>query len=369
MLDEFRKSMLRELDYRQEAHNLETLRANLAEFPRIHVPSPVADYTTERVLTMEFVGGRKLTSLGPLAQLEVEGHELADQVVAAYLKQILVDGFFHADPHPGNVLLTDTGDIGLIDLGMIGRVPPEMREHLVKLLLAVGEGRGQDAARVLETLAERGEGERDEQSFRRSVAEVVTEHQDVAIADIRAGAVLIDLVRISADNGLRPPRELTMLARALASLDEVTRTLDPRYDPNDAIRRQAADILRRHLTGSASQGNVFASVLEAKEFVERLPSRVNKVMDALAEGELKLNVRGIDEQAIICGITTLANRLTTGLVIAALIVGAAMLMRVPTHTTLFGYPALAIVCFVMAAAFGVTLLVSIWFGGKGKARR
>jgi ubiquinone biosynthesis protein len=369
MLDEFRKSMLRELDYRQEAHNLETLRANLAEFPRIHVPSPVADYTTERVLTMEFVGGRKLTSLGPLAQLEVEGYELADQVVAAYLKQILVDGFFHADPHPGNVLLTDTGDIGLIDLGMIGRVPPEMREHLVKLLLAVGEGRGQDAARVLETLAERGEGERDEQSFRRSVAEVVTEHQDVAIADIRAGAVLIDLVRISADNGLRPPRELTMLARALASLDEVTRTLDPRYDPNDAIRRQAADILRRHLTGSASQGNVFASVLEAKEFVERLPSRVNKVMDALAEGELKLNVRGIDEQAIICGITTLANRLTTGLVIAALIVGAAMLMRVPTHTTLFGYPALAIVCFVMAAAFGVALLVSIWFGGKGKARR
>jgi ubiquinone biosynthesis protein len=369
MLDEFRKSMLRELDYRQEARNLETLRANLAEFPRIHVPSPVADYTTERVLTMDFVGGRKLTSLGPLAQLEVEGHELADQVVAAYLKQILVDGFFHADPHPGNVLLTDTGDIGLIDLGMIGRVPPEMREHLVKLLLAVGEGRGQDSARALEALAERGDAEVDEQSFRRAVSEVVTENQDVAMADIHAGAVLIDLVRISADNGLRPPRELTMLARALASLDEVTGTLDPRYDPNEAIRRQAADILRKHLTGSASQGNVFASVLEAKEFVERLPSRVNKVMDALAEGELKLNVRGIDEQAIICGITTLANRLTTGLVIAALVVGAAMLMRVPTKTTLFGYPALAIVCFVMAAAFGVILLASIWFGDKKTRRR
>jgi predicted unusual protein kinase regulating ubiquinone biosynthesis (AarF/ABC1/UbiB family) len=366
MLDEFRKSMLRELDYRQEAHHLETLRANLAEYPRIHVPAPVADYTTERVLTMDFVGGRKLTSLGPLAQLEVEGHDLAEQVVAAYLKQILVDGFFHADPHPGNVFLTDTGDIALIDLGMIGRIPAEMREHLVKLLLAIGEGRGQDAARVLETLAERTDGEVDEQSFRRNVAEVVMDHQDVALADIRAGAVLIDVVRISADAGLRPPRELTMLARALASLDEVTRTLDPHFDPNDAIRRHASDLLRRHLTGAASQGNLFTSVLEAKEFVEHLPRRVNRVMDALAEGELKLNVRGIDEKAIITGVTTLANRLTTGLVIAALIVGAAMLMRVPTKTTLFGYPALAIVCFVMAAAFGVILLASIWFGGKTK---
>ncbi|MDQ1712744.1 MAG: ubiquinone biosynthesis protein, partial [Frankiaceae bacterium] len=122
MLEEFRKSMLRELDYQQEARNLLTLRANLADFPRIHVPEPVADYSTSRVLTMEFIGGRKLTSLGPLAQLEVEGNALADQLIGAYLKQILVDGFFHADPHPGNVFLTETGDIGLIDLGMVGRV-------------------------------------------------------------------------------------------------------------------------------------------------------------------------------------------------------------------------------------------------------
>jgi predicted unusual protein kinase regulating ubiquinone biosynthesis (AarF/ABC1/UbiB family) len=369
MLAEFRAAMLRELDYRQEARNLEILRAGLADFPRIHVPAPVADYTTERVLTMDFVGGRKLTSVGPLAQLEVDGHELADQVVGAYLKQILVDGFFHADPHPGNVFLTETGDVALIDLGMTGRIAPELREHLVKLLLAVGEGRGEDVARVLETVAERLDGEVDVASFRRAVGELVADHQDVALADLQAGAVLLDLTRISAANGLRPPRELTMLARALAALDEVTRTLDPHYDPNAAIRAQAADILRRHVTGSASQGNVFASVLEAKEFVERLPRRLNRVMDALAEGELKLNVRGVDEQAIVSGVTTLANRLTTGLVIAALIVGAAMLMRVPTHTTLFGYPALAIVCFVMAAAFGVILLASIWLGGRQRRRQ
>jgi predicted unusual protein kinase regulating ubiquinone biosynthesis (AarF/ABC1/UbiB family) len=369
MLEEFRKSMLRELDYQQEAANLRTLRANLAEFRRIRVPEPVADYSTSRVLTMDFVGGRKLTSLGPLAQLEVEGHELADQLIGAYLKQILVDGFFHADPHPGNVFLTETGDIGLIDLGMVGRIPVEMQETMLKLLLAVSEGRGEECARMLQTLAERVEDETlDEVAFRRSVGELVTENQGVALSQIRAGAVLVELCRVSVDNGLRPPPELTMLGRALIALDEVTRSLDPSYDPNDAIRRQAADILRRRLAGGASQGNVFTTVLEAKEFVERLPGRVNKVMDALAEGELKLNVRGIDEREIMLGVTKLANRLTTGLVIAALVIGAAMLMRVPTRTTLFGYPAVAIVCFGIATTFGVILLANIWLTDRRVAR-
>jgi predicted unusual protein kinase regulating ubiquinone biosynthesis (AarF/ABC1/UbiB family) len=371
MLEEFRKSMLRELDYQQEARNLETLRANLAEYPRIDVPAPVADYTTSRVLTMDFVGGRKLTSLGPLAQLEVEGNELADQLIGAYLKQILVDGFFHADPHPGNVFLTETGNIALIDLGMIGRVPPAMQEELLKLLLAVGEGRGDDAARTLQSLADRIDDELDEGTFRRAIGEIVAEHQGAALAQIRAGAVIIDLSTVAVQNGLRPPPELTMLGRALIALDEVARTLDPHYDPNEAIRRQAADILRRRLAGTASQGNIFASVLEAKEFVERLPGRVNRVMDALAEGEIKLNVRGIDERELMFGVTKLANRLTTGVVIAALIVGAAMLMRVPTKTTLFGYPALAIVCFLLAAAFGVVLLANIWLTDRkaGQTRR
>jgi predicted unusual protein kinase regulating ubiquinone biosynthesis (AarF/ABC1/UbiB family) len=367
MLEEFRKSMLRELDYTQEARNLATLRENLAEYPRLHVPAPIGDYSTSRVLTMDFIGGRKLTSLGPLAQLEVDGTALAEQLIGAYLKQILVDGFFHADPHPGNVFLTDAGDIALIDLGMVGRVPAELQERLLKMLLAVAEGRGEEVARSLMALAERVDDEVDEATFRRAVGELVAEHQGVGLADIQAGAVVMSLSKVAVDNGLRPPPELTMLGRALLALDEVTRTLDPHYDPNDAIRRQAGDILRRRVAGGASQGNVFATMLEAKEFVERLPGRVNKVMDALAEGELKLNVKGIDERELMYGVTKLANRLTTGLVIAALIIGAAMLMRVPTRTELFGYPALAIVCFGVAATFGVILLANIWLTDRRAA--
>ncbi|HVE64881.1 MAG TPA: AarF/UbiB family protein, partial [Mycobacteriales bacterium] len=365
MLEEFRKSMLRELDYEQEARNLQTLATNLAAFPRIHVPQPVLDYTSSRVLTMDFVGGSKLTSLSPIARLEIEGVQLAEQLIACYLQQILVDGFFHADPHPGNVFLTDAGDVALLDLGMVGRVPHEAQEKLVKLLLGIGDGRGEDCARALTQLCDvDDEDELDDTAFRRRVGEIVAENQGVALADVRAGAVVLELTRAAVQSGLRPVPELSMLGRALLALDEVARSLNPQFDPNETIRRQAADIMRGRMAGSATQGSLFASMLEAKEFVEQLPGRVNRVMDALAEGELKLNVRGIDEREIMRGMHQSANRVTAGVVIAALIMGAALLMRVPTSARILGYPALAIICFLAAAGFGLVLLTNIWLSDR-----
>ena len=112
------------------------------------VPSPVPDYVTSRVLTMEFVCGRKVTSLGPFARMDLDGAPLSEALCRAYLKQILVDGFFHADPHPGNVFVTQDGRIALLDLGMVGRIAPSMQESLLKLLLAISEGRGEDAAEL-----------------------------------------------------------------------------------------------------------------------------------------------------------------------------------------------------------------------------
>src|SRR5688500_13736463 len=137
MAAEFRRSLMAELDYRKEAENLKTLGELLAEYDRIVVPQPVDDYTTASVLTMDLVEGRNIGSLGPLAQMELDGGPLAEQLFRAYLDQILVHGFVHADPHPGNVLLTTDGDLALIDLGMVVRVSPALQDHLIRLLAAV----------------------------------------------------------------------------------------------------------------------------------------------------------------------------------------------------------------------------------------
>jgi predicted unusual protein kinase regulating ubiquinone biosynthesis (AarF/ABC1/UbiB family) len=140
MVEEFHKSILRELDYKQEARNLATLAANLEEFDRIVVPRAIDDYTTSRVLTTNYIRGLKITSLSPVAKTELDGGVLAEQLFRAYLKQILVDGFVHADPHPGNVFLTEDDDIALFDLGMVAHVSTAMQEKLLQLLLAVSEG-------------------------------------------------------------------------------------------------------------------------------------------------------------------------------------------------------------------------------------
>ncbi len=157
IVDELKTTFLQELDYQREAANLTKLAENLKEFPRLQVPLPVADYTTARVLTMDYVRGTKITTLSPLARLDIDGERLADELFQAYLKQVLVDGTFHADPHPGNVFLTDDGRIALLDLGMVGHTTPAMQEHLLKLLVAITERNSDDAVEIILSISETSE--------------------------------------------------------------------------------------------------------------------------------------------------------------------------------------------------------------------
>jgi predicted unusual protein kinase regulating ubiquinone biosynthesis (AarF/ABC1/UbiB family) len=357
VVEEFRKSLLRELDYRQEARNLLTLRQNLAKFERIVVPAPVDDYTTSRVLTTDYVKGEKVTALGPLGQLEIRGAELADELFRAYLHQILVDGFVHADPHPGNVFLTEDGRIALLDLGMVTRVSAGLQEKLLQLLLAASEGRGDDAATAAIKI---GQGDAfDAAEFRRRVVEVVADVQDSRIEHLQLGRVVLTIARLSSDCGLRVPSELALLGKTLLNLDLVGRTLDPRFDPNAAIRGHAVELTELRMLKSVSPGSVLGALIEIKDFAERLPGRVNKILDTIASNELALNVDVIDEKLLLEGFQKVANRITVGLILAALIVGAAMLMRVDTSWRILGYPGLAMLLFLAAAGGGFALTLSI----------
>jgi predicted unusual protein kinase regulating ubiquinone biosynthesis (AarF/ABC1/UbiB family) len=368
MVSEFRRSLMAELDYRQEAANLMTLGANLADRPQIVVPQPIPDYCTDVVLTMEHVSGKSIGNTGPLGLTDIDGAPLARELFSAYLHQILIDGFFHADPHPGNVFVTDDGRLALIDLGMVARVDPDMQDSLIKLLLAVSEGHGREAADIAIDVGQKLDGF-DREQFSREATALIGRNRGRSMGDIQAGALIGELTRSAGMNGLRLPPELTMLGKALLNLDEVSRVLDPSFDPNGAINEEAGDLMRRKLLRAATPGNVMAAAMEAKEFAERLPGRVNKVMDALSEGQLTLNVKGIDEKDIMRGVQKLANRLTTGLVVAALVIGAALIMRVPTESTIFGYPALAIILFLLAAGAAVCLLVSIVLSDLPQRRR
>ena len=358
MFEEFRRALMHELDYRNEARSLEQLGANLTGFDRIVVPQPVADFSSSRVLTMDFVKGRNITRLGPLARLEMDGTELAEELFRAYLKQIIVDGLFHADPHPGNILMTQDHRLALIDLGMVARITPRTQENLLQLLMAVAEGRSDDAAKLGVKIGERTAAF-DEIAFTRQVTQLVGEQHDLAIGQIEVGRVVLQVTQISGQCGLRLPIELTMLGKTLLNLDQVAWLLDPDFNPNASIRRHAPELIQESLRRDLSPGNLFSSMLEMKDFVEQMPGRVNRILDAVANNELSVHVRTIDEARLLAGMHKIANRITIGLVLSALIIGAALLMRVETPFRILGYPGLAIVCFGLAASGGLLLLVKI----------
>ncbi|MCU1363361.1 MAG: hypothetical protein JWM55_1189 [Acidimicrobiaceae bacterium] len=358
MVKEFRMSLMAELDYRAEARNLTVIHDNLAHYQRIAIPLPIDDYSTSLVLTMDWVSGRALGSLGPLARLDLDGHDLAEDLFRSYLDQILLDGIFHADPHPGNILLMDDGRLALIDMGMVARVSTGIQDALIKFLFALSEGRGADAADVLAELGEQLP-DFDVDTLRRSVDEVVGRSLTLAVGDLQAGSLIGQVLRAAGEAGLRPPGELTMIGKTMLNLDEVARILDPSFEPNATIQRHVEELMHKKMLRSASPGNILASAMEVKEFAEKFPGRVNKVMDALAEGQLTLNVQGIDEKELMRGIQKLANRVTTGVVVAALVVGAALIMPINVGPKLFGYPAIALALFFLAAVAAVWLLVSI----------
>ncbi|HEU4714292.1 MAG TPA: AarF/UbiB family protein [Pyrinomonadaceae bacterium] len=360
MLVNLRKSLLRELDFTIEANNLHTIGQNLAEFDHIVIPEPIDDFTTTRVLTMEYVPGKKITALNPLRVLEIDGGLLAHELFSAYLKQFLVDGIFHADPHPGNVLLTDDDRIALIDLGMVGRVTRTFQDNLLRLMLAISEGRGEVAA---ETAIKMGEPKPnfDRSSFERRITDLVGENSDAVLSKMNAGKVTLEITRISADCWFRLPAEFTMFAKALLNLDRVVYTLDPSFDPNAIIQERANEILQQNIVKSMAPSNLLSGVVDLKEFAETFPRRVNKILDQVGNNDIRFRVDAIDEKVIVDGLQKVANRITMGLVVAALIVGAAMLMRVETSFRIWGYPGLAMILFLLAAAAGLMLVFSILF--------
>lgn len=371
LVAEFRRTIAGELDYRAEAANLRKMGELLEEFERIVVPAPVDDYTTSRVLTMDFVAGRKVTALGPLTRLELDGEELVDELFQAYLQQVLVHGFFHADPHPGNVFLTPERKLALLDLGMVARVGEEVQEQLVHVVLAVADGRGRDAAdAVLELASEPREGF-DREAFRRELDELVRRASDLTAGSGQVGGMLLGVTRTCAERGLRMPTTMALLGRTFLSLDEIARTLAPDYDPNAAVRRYAADLLQHRMWRSLSPTSMASSALELTRMARRLPARLGRILELASENRLSVRVDAIDEARLMEGLQKIANRITAGLVIAALLVSAAMLMRVDVGPTIFGYPAFAALLFLLAVICGFGLLLSIVRKdhGEGAGRR
>jgi predicted unusual protein kinase regulating ubiquinone biosynthesis (AarF/ABC1/UbiB family) len=406
IVQQLEQALTDELDYRIEAGNVATFRRSLAEFPRILVPRVVERYSTERVITTERVRGRKFADLSPLTRIEHDFRPVADELTRAYLKQITIDGHFHADPHPGNVFVVLPDDenpptpseakaadrrlvertavtplsrleaqavhngariprdidvkIALIDFGMTARLSTTLREQVVRLLLDVADDRGDDAA---ETLIEVGNPlpDFDRQAYVREIAAVMGRNNGLAVGELDTGKLLYQLINISYQRGLRLPAELTLLAKTLFNLDTIARSIDPAFSPIPTIRDFGAQIAADRAKRDLNPRRLFQATAEASELALAMPHRIDLISARLAANDFQFRVDVPQFLLAIEALQKVANRVFSGLVLAGLLIASAMLIQYRR--------ALGTAGFLLAGVVGLWMVLAIVWSDRHDARR
>src|SRR5438105_3633982 len=396
VITQLERALLDELDYRIEARNAASFRRALAEFPRLLVPKVIEGYTTEKVLTTERVRGLKVDDVNPLVRMEHDFEPLAEELTRAYLKTIIIDGHFHADPHPGNVFVvlpqTDNPQtpaelkardrrarlrrantqiqrveqqaqksaprlpedvdvrLAMIDFGMTARLSTKMREQIVHLLMALADNRGDDAA---ETVIELGDAlpEFDRAVYTREIAQLIARNYDLAIGEVEPGQVLYEVINISYRHGLRLPAELTLLAKALFNLDGVTRALNPSFSPIQAIRDYSNQLAADRAKKDLSPRRLFQIATASTDFIAALPHRLEVITQRLAAGEWQTKVEVPQLVSLLNGLQKVANRIFSGLVLAAIVIASALLLPYRRGLGTTG--------FLIAAVVGLAMVVNI----------
>ena len=358
---EFRKTLLAELDYRLEADNLERFGKHFESYPLLLVPQPIWDLTTGRVLTMDLIRGTKVTALGGLRRTEHDYRPLAEALVRGYLDQTFVHGEIHADPHPGNMLVTDDERLAIFDLGMVAHVPPKQRARLLKLLFSAVDGSGEEVAEESIALGVRLE-DFDEDRYVREVGQLVARYAAHGSKAMTEGRLMLELTRIGANCGLRTPPELQHLGKTLLHLEGVCRALHPELDMREVVEGHLQRMLRERLRKSFSPSSLANEAMELQSLLQDAPRRVSSLLSLLAENKLQVRLTGLHESRLTENLQKIANRVSTGVIIAALILASAMLMRGDAvGPKLFGYPAIAMALFLLASALGLGIVVSALF--------
>lgn len=374
ILDKFRNLkfiLLNELDYLKEAENLKTLFINLEEFKNLVIPLPVDQFTTSRVLTMEFIDSEKITELNPIRKIDIKGKELANELFRAFLKQILLDGFFQMDPHPGNIYLAyinGNPTLAILDLGMVAHIPFQMQGQLIRCLLALSENKELEMTKILISLGKKTVNF-DEYALRTSISEIMGNYREKTVTQIPMGKIVLKLSYVAAESGLWLPIEFTMIGKTLLSLSPVLKALDPNFSPEQLLRSQASELINKRLAQQLSYQSLFGSVLEGIEFLEHLPGRLNEIFDLLSNNDRQLNIRFLESENLANNFEKIANRIAIGLILSALVISSALLMQIQTPYKLFGYPAFAMILFLLAATGALLLMLTIIWKDQKKNKK
>lgn len=361
---QFTLSLRRELDFATECRNAERIAVNFARFPEIIVPGIYWQWTSERLNVQAYIDGIPGTDLAAVDAAGLDRKTLARRGIHAVLKMILEDGFFHADPHPGNVFYLPENRIAFIDFGMVGRLSAERRYELTRLLHGLVY---HDSAAVADVLLDWSGGtDRDGDILQNEIDVFVDQYRGMPLKNINFGAMLSDLVTILREHGLALPPDLALLIKSFVTLEGLGRQLDPDFD----IAGVAAPLLERellaHATPAALARRGWRTLGGALGVIAALPQDLRQILRSARRGKLQLQIDVVPLRQLGEHLDRAASRLALSVVTAALIIGSAIVMTVEKKSALPVGLSYGEIGFIAAAIGGVWLLISIWRGGRWK---
>jgi ubiquinone biosynthesis protein len=363
LVRQFAKSLRRELDLAAECRNAERIAQHLAALPEVTIPRVHWQHTNERVNVQDFVEG---VPGEDLARLDAEGFDrrlLAQRGARAVIKTIVEDGFFHADPHPGNVFYLPGNRIAFIDFGMVGRLSPQRREELLALLLGLVERRPQAVADVL--IDWTGDGHAAQTGvLEDEIAAFVDQYHGVPLAQLHLGQMLAEVTTVLREHQLALPADLALLVKAFVSLEGMGRALDPGFNMAAEALPLLRQVLRARYQPKALALRGWQALAEAVGTVGGLPRDVGRLIRLARHGRVKVAIEVAELRRTADLVDRAASRVALALVIAALIVGSSIVMTVGGEPRILGMPWLGLLGFVGAVVGGLWLLRSIARGGK-----
>ena len=339
-----------ELDFVEEAHNTELVRGLVERFEGLVVPRVIRPYVTERAFLLELIRGTKVEAghgLGP-----ERAALLAREFFRAYVFQVVVEGVYHADPHRGNVLLTDDGRLALLDFGLLGRLDEDTRAGLALLLMAIAQNRADDVAELVVSLSLTSTRS-DQAGFVQDVRRKLPRFHHRPLASIEAGQALANLQRAAMQRDIRLPTSFALVGKTLAQADSIARTLDPELDPVALIEGESLEVMTREVERRLEPNRLAAFGFTQLAPLARLPGRVGRVVSELERGTLTIGVQPTGLEELEHNLRSISNRIGAAMIVGALLLSSSLLVRADKVEWL------GVVGFCLAAVLGLYMIWKI----------
>jgi len=356
LVQEVKKSLFRELDFTREARHMKIFATTLTESSEVYIPRLYEEVTTPQVLTMELVQGTKLRDLKVDAVADRE--LLAKRGLRLTVKQILENGFFHADPHPGNVIILDDNVICLLDWGMVGRLTRRTRYDLIDMINAVVD---RDSEKILSILLNmtQVDGSIVPQRMEREILDIVDIYHSLPIQELNIGQLLLDISTMLRENRLKVPADLAIMIKALITAEGTARQLYPQLNVVEEAKPYVRKLALERWKPETIWRDLRRNISGLLTFQKELPLRLSQIIGKIDRGELSIRFQHENLGGIRSTLENIANRLTLGIIVAALIVASSMIITTGVKPLLFGFPALGIIGYLVSGVLGLWLIYNI----------